>query len=397
MTKQDTDFDERFKARRNHVTGSKALWEDALLLLLPTFEMMLLFLATLYSLFLSLLLLYFLLPMFYTVEERVRARLTGIGKKDFTYADGYTAFFKGNQAGIFGAMSTVLLGLGIFFIEALLLAPLMPNLVNCFPGASEVFSNVAELYTNPVANAQDIQNYLLANGAVLAQPFTVYFGLLYFIPIFALLFFMIDSNIVDHHISTIVLPDIDLNVSASMSRLLSRRSFGRFSSSYRAKKDFQKNWPFYLLFIVFYGIILWACTYIKIDNYVYLVPVVMITPVSACFFGIYLNHFVLINKLAIAEESQDVILDSLPSAMRTSIEQTFESPSYIHGKESQARGSFLHRNEGGTTYYEGEYEVHEDAAPATAPEKPYSSKDGVQGGVIDLSRFTGKDSEDSKR
>jgi len=368
----DSNFNQRVRLRRARAYKPKDLTMDLLLLLPPVLLTMVLGSLAPYSLFLSLFLLYFILPMYYTVEERVRARLTGIGNPDFNYADGYHAFFLDNKGGIFGALSIFFIALGIAVIFALALSPLLPSLVACFDGASDAFHTFGTLYMDPKTTAEEMNQFLLDSGYLLSQPMSVYIGLIFFVPMALSLFFLFDNNLVDHHIASMVLPDLDRNVSASMARSLSRRSFGRFSSGFRFKEDIRRNWIYYALFTLFYGVSLYVCSLIRVDNFNLVVPVVLITPVASVFYGVYLNYFALLNKFTIAEESKNVLLEGMPLALRSSIQQTFDNPSYIHGEESEKRGPFIPEEE----------PKQEENFTATVKEKP---GEGVKGVVLDLS------------
>ena len=372
-TEFDNTFNQRVKDRRSKATKPKDLLMDFLLLLLPTIGTMVLGFLSAYSFFLSLLLLYFLLPMYYTVEERMRARLTSIGNPDFTYSDGYKAFFSSNQGGVFGAFSTLFISLGIALVVALLLSPALPGIVSLFDGASEVFTKLGSLYTNPTTTQRELNDYLLQNGAVLSRPLTIYIGLILFLPIFYAIFFQFDNNLIDHHIASIVLPDLDKNVSASMARSLARKSFGRISIGFRYKEDFRRNYPYYLLYIAFYGASLYLCSYLQAHSFRLVLPFAMITPICSLFYGVYFNHFALINKFTIAEESKEKILDGMPDALRSSISRTFSNPSYIHGEESEKRGPFLPEDKKKVE----EKQVYQDEKEG----------EGVKGVLLDLSHI----------
>ena len=104
--------DKDYKLRVNEFRKrglNKNLFTNILFLLLPAFLMMCVFLVSFYSFVISFFAIYFILPMFYTAERKIYYSLTGIGKPDFSYKDGYAAFFTERKGGIFGVISSLLL------------------------------------------------------------------------------------------------------------------------------------------------------------------------------------------------------------------------------------------------------------------------------------------------
>lgn len=100
---------EKYQTRRKRAL-EKSVFKNMALLLPPSLLIAALLMVSLYTYGVSLLLTYFILPMFYTVERRLRFDLTHIGKKDFNYGDGYKAFFQSNKVTTFLPSFTVTVG-----------------------------------------------------------------------------------------------------------------------------------------------------------------------------------------------------------------------------------------------------------------------------------------------
>ncbi len=319
----------------------KNLLVNLALLILPILLTIVIFITAINTYILSLFLIYFVLPMFYTVDKRLRYDLTGIGKPNFTYADGYKAFFTKNMGGVFGAIGAILLAILVFIFLLFILEYAFPAIAHCFPGAGEVVEKVSAIYSEKQVDMDALTDYLLKNGYLLTQPATVLIGVSAFIPMFLLVFYFFNNNLSMHYLSTIVLPDIDKNVSASQARGISKIQFGRLIQGHRLKESLLQNWPYYLVFTFLYGIILYACTFITTTNLMVLPIVALLAPALSLFYGFLLDYFCLMNEYCVLEESQSLLLSRMPEQMRFSVYQTYCSPNYIHGEESAARGCFV--------------------------------------------------------
>ncbi len=335
------NFHNSVKERRGRAYVSpKRVMSNLLLLLLPAFAACLLFAAALGTYCLSLLLLYFILPMFYTVEKRIRYDITGIGKPDFSYADGYRGFFKKNMGGIFGAIISILYSVFLVLAFYLIFQYTLQPLCNCFPKASEVYNEFLALYYG-AETGDAAYTYLMTNIGALTAPFEIMVSLIMFIPSGLLVFYFFNNNSEHHFLSTIVLPDIDQNVSASSARSLSKSSFGRPIRGHRARESFYHNWPYYLAYVVIYGLLTYLFTFFEI-NYTYpMLMYVMAAPCISMFFGMILNYFCVVNEYSVIEESKDIILNRMDVYTKVGVYQTYCNPTYQHGEESAARGSFV--------------------------------------------------------
>ena len=394
-------------AERRKRTFKKSLFINLALLLPPILLTIVIVLTALSTYILSLCLLYFILPMFYTVEKRLRYDIAGIGKPGFSYADAYKAFFTQNMGGVFGALGAVLWTLLLFFFIITILENAFPAIANCFPEAGGVVEHISELFVSQNADMNTLMDYVVENGHLLTRPLTILFGVSAFIPLFLAIFYFFDNNLSMHYLSTIVLPDIDKNISASQARSLSKLQFGRLIQGHRLKESFRNNWPYYLAFSVLYGVILYACSFISTNNIMVLPLIILLAPSLSLFYGLLLNYFCLLNDYCVLEESQELLLSRMPAQTRLSVYQTYCSPNYVHGEESAARGCFVPaptyreehpfsspfdaQNTGGETApsYENTSDTpRSDSEPSQKPADP-------TGIVIDLSGT--KDDEDKEK
>lgn len=393
MEKKETE--KIIVARRKRILN-KGLGMNLLLLLPPLVLEGVILIASPVLFFLPLFLTYFVLPMFYTVERRIRNNISGIGNQNFTYVDGYKAFFASAQGGIFGVIlaffSAVMLTLFLFLI----LGFTFPYICTNYAGAYNTYQELVKMYGDTSTDTQTVLNYLLANGPVLMQPMTIFMGALLFLPCFYLVFISINFHLTDHYLCTIVLPDIDLNISASQARALSRGSFRRLLFGERIGYDIRYNWPFYLGYAVLYGISVYFFSLVSVSSANLMAFVALATPVISLFYGLFFDYFCLSNDYAILEGIAPLLLERIPLPMRTSILQTYNNPNYIHGQESAIRGSFVPQN---SFREEHPFASPFASSPTAAPTSETKPEDEPTGAVIDLSQSaddTKPSSEDGK-
>ncbi len=370
--------DKDFKMRVNELRKrglNKNIFINLALLLLPSFLMIAVFFLSLYSFILSLFAIYFILPMFYTVERRICFSLTGIGKADFSYADGYAAFFKEKKGGIFGMISTLLLSFSLFLLSDVVFMNAFPNIVSMYPESLEVFQKIGQMYQDPYQNNKEFLNYVFNNLSSLTRPLTILFSVCLFLPIFVALFFTVPSNLSHHYLATIVLPDIDKNISASQARSLAKNSFGRPINPSRIKYNFLYNWPYMITFTVLYGLSTYLTSLITTNNSYLTILVILITPTLSLLYGLILQYFCIFNNYAIVEVLAPSLLSLLPEPMKNYISQAFRNPQYIHGEETSARGSFIPETK--------RYEEKPDMTIDVETKEP--NEDSVTGFVVDFS------------
>lgn len=333
-----------FKLRVNELRKrglNKSIFVNLALLLLPSFLMIVVFFISLYSFILSLFAIYFILPMFYTVERRICFSLTGIGKADFSYADGYSAFFKEKKGGIFGMIITLLLSFSLLLLSFVVFMNAFPNIVSLYPESLDVFQKIGQMYQNPYQNSTEFFTYVMDNLHYLTRPLTILFSICLFLPMFVALFFSLPSNLSHHYLATIVLPDIDKNISASQARSLSKNSFGRPINGLRIKYNFLYNWPYMIVFTLLYGVSTYLTSLIQTDNSYVTILVILITPALSLLYGLILQYFCILNNYAVMEVLAPNLLTLLPEPMKIYISQAFKNPQYIHGEETSYRGAFV--------------------------------------------------------
>jgi|GEM_PF-692035 len=414
---------ERIQTRKQRLSPKENAF-NLLLLFVPSLTEILLFvgagvtsIVTIGISFLLLLLSYFVLPMFYTVEKRVRYAMAGI-RTDFTYRDGYKAFFTSAQGGIFGILTSLLYASLLFFLAYLIFGNLFPYVCNVFPGASEVFQTGSKILLGnsaDPASKEQASRYLLDNFYLLARPMMLEVAIILFLPSLYFLFFGVDSALADHEISTIVLPDIDLNLSASQSRALAHGSFRRLLQKDFLPASFRLNWPYYLSYILLYGLVLYGCLSIPVSpasNLYLLLFEIFLTPVLLLFVGFYLNYFILRNNDALLEEITPLLLGRLPAPMKETIRQTYRNPSYVHGQESALRGSFVPEDKAfddrekpmPKATYSDKHETYSSPVEVFDPSKPQGGAapaaekkdDGPKAFVVDFSDTATKDVSETK-
>ena len=337
---KDNEFRVSVRERINRGLNKDCLI-NILMLIVPTLLLMAIAMLSLYSFILSLFAIYFVLPMFYTTERRIRFSLTGIGKRDFSFADGYKAFFQERKGGIFGVIISLCLAFGLFLVSYLIIMNFFPNICNCFGSSMDVYSEFIKLYQDPYSKTNDVVNFLKENLYALNQPLTISLGLCLFLPIFSILFFYVPENLSNHYLATIVLPDIDKNISASQARTLSKNGFGRPIFWKRQGYRFKYSWYLMLGFVALYGASLYLCSTIQVTNSLLVPLIILITPTCSLFYGLICSYFVVLHDYAVVEELSKTLLSLLPEAMKISIYQAFTNPHYVHGDESSARGSFI--------------------------------------------------------
>ena len=372
----DKDFEERFEKRRKRAR-KKELFSALLLLLPPCILACGLLFASIYTRGLSFFFLYFILPMFYTVEKRIRCLVSGIGNPKFSYADGYRAFFQENQAGIFGVIFSLIGSFVIGRIRYFLRYSIRVPLLNCFPAAKTAFKAIQEAYA--AGDAQNLTLVINQNRGGLCQPLSIVASLIFFLPIFYL-FFNIDRNLSNHYVATIVLPDIDKNISSGQARNLAKGSFASFTAGFRRKKYFTKNWPYLVGYALVYGLTIFGVSNIETNNSNLVLLIRRITPRVGFLLFLFLNVFILINSYAVIEESQERILNSLPPTRKVSIYQTYCNPNYIHGEESARRGCFVPADQGsGSNEFYSPFNESNPFAPDPENTKPeYKPEDNPQ-------------------
>lgn len=370
-----------------------------LLLLLPSLMATMCLVFALLSSFGTILLLYFTLPMFYTVYYRLKYDVTGIGDPNFSYKDAYNQFFKGPMSGVFGVISAVIFAFGIGLLFYYVFSFLFGPLASAF-NVYEPYEKYLQVIQTQGVTQGEIFDAISLYGPALSAPLIVIFGLVLYLPLMFGIFFSIDGNILNYHLSTIILPDIEKNMPAGRARAFANGTYGKPYMKYRIVNSLKKNWPYLLTFTAIYGLLVYAITFVKTDN-IWLVPILTFTaPGLSLIVGFYLNYFCLMNDIITMEESQDYIREAMPKEFRYSLYQTYIHPNYVHGEESAIRGSFFpaptdqemrdfHReawNQQQNNIYE---EPKDEKAPEAEKKDPVVEENPedreIKGGIFDFS------------
>lgn len=396
---------ESIKERRKKIY-TKDIFVDLLLLIPPILVETGIVLVSLTTYSVSLFLTYFVLPMFYTVERRISSRISGIGNPKFSYIDGYKAFFQQRAGGIFGIILSIIGMLALALLFYFLLSPSFPSLCNAFDGARDVYDHIYEVTSSSgTIDYKDFVEYVSANIHYLTKPMTIMVGCIMFVPSFYFFFYCISTNLCDHYLASIVLPDIDLNISASESRGLSRGSFKRFLFKKRLSYALKQNWVFYLIYVLLYAATLYLFSNISAFNGPTMSLIILATPSISIFYACILNYFCLANEYATLEVIANDLLALLPSPLKSSIYQTYINTNYIHGMESEVRGCFVPSSDSGNSFNETYQNPYTDFSRAPKnqtdeekknPEESNSKEEketDIQFGMFD---FSNKDDSDNK-
>jgi hypothetical protein len=378
---------------------------DLLLLLLPAIvEIALLagsVLASYKTYTLSFLLLffsYFVLPMFYIVEKRIRNKVFQATNGGLTYKDGYKAFFTSAQGGIFGIFSSFFYSFLIAVATSVFLSLFFQQMCTPFAGASDAYKTLLATFNNQAASLTELYQVIGDNLSSLSQPLTVFFSASLFLPTFFFLFVFIDQGLSNHYLAHTVLPDIDLNLSASQARALGRGSLRRPLEPELLLHVLKKNWPYYLSYTVLYALLSFLFVNLNknMDN-PYLLSLLCIMPALLSFLlGLFLNYFALRNCYLSLDELSPLLLSRLPRPLLSTIHVTFSSEPYLHGAETLLHGPFVSAEKAGTNDQnpvltpvskDSDYYVYRKKKPeAKTPDtsKPLTPED-IKGGIIDFS------------
>lgn len=402
--KNDIQY-ESIKERRKKLY-TKDIFVDLLLLIPPILVETGIVLVSLTTYSVSLFLTYFVLPMFYTVERRISAKISGIGNAKFSYVDGYKSFFQQRAGGIFGVILSLVGMFALALLFYFLLSPSFPSLCNAFDGARDVYDHIYDVTSSSgTIDYKAFIEYLSSNIHYLSKPMSIMVGCIMFVPTFYFFFYCISTNLCDHYLASIVLPDIDLNISASESRGLSRGSFKRFLFKKRMIYALKQNWLFYLIYALLYAATLYLFSNISAFNGPTMNLLILATPSISILYACILNYFCLANEYATLEVIADDLLTALPSPLKSSIYQTYINPSYTHGMESEVRGCFVPSSESYNDFKSTYQNPYTDFSSAAKPEQEETkSKDettpkdeketDIQFGVFDFSK---KDDSDNNK
>lgn len=352
----DTNQVDRIKQRDNEIfkgakkrlfaLDKKYLFITLLMFLLPSFLMSLIFLLTTISMFISLVAIYFILPMFYACDLRIRYLLTKEGKSNITYADGYRAFFKGNENGVYGALSSFFYALTLTLLLYLILSLLFEPLCNCFEVSKVALSNLNGLLNGQV-DFNDIYEFIVNNFAAFTQPLSIIVSLILFLPLLFVFTFLIPNNLSNHLVATLIMPDIDLNMMASQSRRVAQMSMARSLSNAKYKLYFKFNWIYLLFFAALYGISTFLVSLIKTNNLYASLFIIIMTPSILSFFACYFSLFITLNNYAYLIEMKPDIKANLPTEIKVAFDQAYSNPRYKKSHKQDSSPIYDNRSENG--------------------------------------------------
>ena len=388
--------------KRKKELNKKEVFSTFLLLLLPSLLVTLIFSViiglVIYAWYVSLVFLMIIalvLPMFYVVEKRVRTSIYKVGKKNFNYVDGYSSFFANKQLGLFGVITSISYAIMLGLLVYLIFYRYFDLFCSPFTGASEAYEKILTALQSETTNST--VDIITTNIPSLIKPGIVYFSTIFFLPLFFIIFFFFNNNLSDHYLATVVLPDIDLNLTAAQSRGLSKASFKRYIRRNLPALRLITNWPIYVSFILVYvglTFLFVSFSYTNITNIFLALILVCIVPIVSLFLGLLLNYECLINEYIMVDELSVLLHSALPKAIKDSIRLTYKNPGYVHGEESVIKGEFFPED----NYVFSSTNLNNNNANATKQEtyNAYTDKEDVKGGVFDFSDVIKEKKDDTQ-
>lgn len=317
--------------------------ECVLLLVLPTFLSIILFVASFHSFGLSILLFIFVLPLFYVVDQRLKYQINEIKQEKLSYKDGYRAFFIENKSSHFGFILSIVYFLLSLIICFLLSLTFVDSLVNCFPDSIYTYQQLKEIVIGNTFLNADSHKFLLEQGSPLIQPLTVLTGLIFFVPILVI-FIRIQENLSNNYMSSVILPDIEENISISQARNITKRNVGKGFVRKRFKLQLKANWIYLLIYSLIYAGSLISCSFLKINEFVLAPFVILITPSVGIIVMIYFSYFMMKNNYQIIENNKVDLIKSLSKKTKSFLYQIYVGKEYIHKEESKMREEFIYNS-----------------------------------------------------
>lgn len=385
--KVKTDFNEMISEideKRKLSFSSKRTLINICYLILPALLIFMLVCLSMYSFLLSLIFTYFVLPMIYSVDKRIRANVSNIGNKDASYKKGYDDFFGMMAGGVYGIIIGLIYFVLLFFVFYFIFYSTLPSLMSIDSTSKETYDMIVKLIdqTNDVGS---VMNSVFDSVYKLYKPLVIFLSLIEFVPITFFFFFYLTRNLSNHHMMSIILPDADKNLSASYQESICQYTFVKYYRNDRIKLNLYYNWPYLLVHTFLYGIMTYLFYLIDCHDIYSCIFFLSLFTGLISFIDILLDYFVVQNNYYIVEIISTRLISRLPYSIQEMIRTTFSSPSYIHGEESALRGSFVPSK----NYYENRTdEINKEA------NIDVSGKDEtISSSVIDLSREVKDDQE----
>lgn len=384
--KQNEEFEllvQSVKDKIKQHTDYKYDWINIVYLILPA-----LIIATIVSLLslsylFSILLLYFVLPMLYAVDKRLRASLTSIGNRNGSYKKGYDDFFGGKLGGVYG----MILGIAQFILFFLFFYFVFSYSFKPLCNMSEE-SKLAYEMINKAASDSNLDVLEVINNQIsyLYKPLMIFLSVAVFLPITYFIMYHVNHNLNKHHMMSIIMPDADKNLPASYQESICEATFCRFYRKDEFLLSLRFNWMYYLLHTLMYGLFTYIFTLFKPSN-AYITGITLMSFFSLIvFFDILIDYFTIKNNYLIIEAISERLDKKIPKVLKKQYAMTFASPNYIHGEESSVRGPFFKEDE----VYDGSIF---DADYVVKEGKNTEKSEKVEGNVIDLSSFKNDDKD----
>lgn len=317
--------------------NKKALLKDLSYGVLPLFATAFI-VACAYLMMISLVFLYFIYPLYYTVFMRLSTTITGYGPKNFTYKDGYRKYYP-RVSGIFPFFVGIVVGYIIFFA----LENLIINYA-FYPYYHAFYPDSYDRFLEYISANSSAPISVLLNGAGAEAPYFINVmmnltSIISFVPFSYMAFMCLRAF--DHVFAAMfTLPDSGSNMSG-----MQLRQFGKRISLEPVKKDILIARLLYCLpiFIIcagtYYGV--WAGIYkiILTDSSLYsllfAVPLVCSWVVFSIFVPFYMvmmysTILALMPNIAKATSQSEAILAIAP----------FYNPNYVHTEDYKGLGLF---------------------------------------------------------
>lgn len=307
---------------------------------LPALLIALVIISCFFTVFLSLFLVYFVLPMLYAVDKRLRASITKIGKREGTYKAGYDDFFGSYLGSVFGMITSIITFILLSFLFLMIFNGCFNPLMNMSEESMSHYKVITEALESK-KNEISIVNLLQDNIPYLYKPLIIYSSIVFFLPCLYLFMYKICSNLSAHHMASIILPDIDKNIAASYQENMVKSSIKRYYFVDNCKLNMYYNWPYYLSFTILYALFTYVFYNFSASNYYVTILFIAMFFALIVFSSIILDYFVMKNEYYILERLSSDLIDRFPETLKMQIKNIYSSKGYIYGEESAIRGAFV--------------------------------------------------------
>lgn len=311
---------------------------DLIYLLLPAFLFFLICSTMIHSFLISLTMVYFVLPMHYSIVLHQRRKI--INRDDhFTYKRGYDEFFGGRSGGVYGVIISFIYTFLLIVVFSFICSFLFKYLVRIYPSSVDNFNSISSFFKD--RDGVSLMSLLGKNLPGLYKPSIILISLIMYVPFVFLFLIYIPKNLTDHNMMSIILPDIDKNLSSSYIESSYRYAF----SSYIRKEKFiltlKINYHIYLISALVYFLISYLFTLIDAYNIHLFLLYIAVYIGTITFVFIYLAYFINRNNFCVDEKLSSLLKRRLNSEHKMLIKKTYYSETYVKSEESKFRGPFL--------------------------------------------------------